>query len=57
MENHQNLKVLLVEDDPAIVSLVSLGLRYEQYEVITTDNGLTGMTLFEETQPDLVILD
>lgn len=56
-DKDKSLKVLIVEDDSAIVSLVSLGLRYEGYEVITSDNGLTGWQLFEEQSPDLVILD
>ena len=46
-----------MEDDPAIESLISLGLRYENYNVISTDNGGKGLQLFEEHQPDLVILD
>jgi two-component system response regulator MprA len=48
---------LIVEDDPAIESLVSLGLRSEHYAVIATDNGLTGFELFAEHKPDLIILD
>lgn len=48
---------MIVEDDPAIESLVSLGLRYQNYEVIATDNGLTGLQLFQEKKPDLIILD
>ncbi len=46
-----------MEDDPAIEALVSLGLRYEKYHVIATNNGLTGLQLFEEHKPDLIILD
>jgi two-component system response regulator MprA len=52
-----NLRILIVEDDPAIVALVSLGLQYEHYHVIATDNGLKGLQLFEEHKPDLIILD
>jgi DNA-binding response OmpR family regulator len=52
-----NLCILIVEDDPAIESLVSLGLRYAHFRVIATDNGLSGLQLFEEHKPDLVILD
>lgn len=55
--NETGPKILIVEDDPSIVSLVSLGLRYEQYEVFASDNGLGGWQLFEEQQPDLIILD
>jgi two-component system OmpR family response regulator len=57
MTEERSLRLLVIEDDPAIESLVSLGLRYEHYDVIATDNGLTGLQLFEEHQPDLVILD
>jgi len=57
MKEDRSLSVLIVEDDPAIESLISLGLRYEYYNVISTDNGLKGLQLFEEHQPDLVILD
>jgi len=57
MPENGNLRILVVEDDPAIESLVSLGLRYEHYHVITTDNGLKGLLLFEEHKPDLIILD
>jgi DNA-binding response OmpR family regulator len=51
------LNILLVEDDPAIVSLVALGLRYEGYQVITATNGLSALQIFEEQKPDLMILD
>lgn len=57
MKTDETLTILVVEDDPAIVSLVSMGLRYENYQVITTDNGLAGLQLFEVHNPDLIILD
>lgn len=49
--------VLVVEDDPAIISLVALGPRYEGYTVYTASDGVQGLRLFEEVQPDLVIVD
>jgi DNA-binding response OmpR family regulator len=57
MKENGNLSILIVEDDPAIESLVSLGLRYEHYHVIAANNGLMGLQLFEEHKPDLIILD
>jgi len=57
MKEDGELCILIVEDDPAIEALVSLGLRYAHYQVIATDNGLSGLQLFEEHKPDLVILD
>ncbi len=49
--------VLIVEDDPAFISLISLGLHYEGYTIHTASDGLQGLRLFEEKHPDLVILD
>lgn len=57
MEEDKSPKILIVEDDPAIQSLVSLGLRYENFDVISAENGLIGLELFEKHKPDLVILD
>jgi DNA-binding response OmpR family regulator len=51
------LLLSIVEDDPSIVSLVSLGLRYESFSVITANNGLDGLKRFNENKPDLIILD
>ncbi len=55
LENSPTL--LVVEDDPAIIALVSLGLRYEGYTILTASDGLQGLRLFEEAQPDLIIVD
>jgi DNA-binding response OmpR family regulator len=57
IKEEDTMSILLVEDDPAIVSLVSLGLRYENYNVISANNGLAGLQLFEEQKLDLIILD
>jgi DNA-binding response OmpR family regulator len=56
-KENDGLTILIIEDDPSIVSLVSLGLRYENFQVITAANGLDGLKLFYETKPDLIILD
>jgi DNA-binding response OmpR family regulator len=56
--SHENTPtVLVVEDDPAIIALVALGLRYEGYTVHTASDGLQGLRLFEEVQPNLTIVD
>ena len=56
-DEDDDLKILVVEDDPAMASLVSMGLRYEDYEVLSASDGLEGLRLFETDNPDLVILD
>ena len=50
-------QILVIEDDPAIQALVSLGLRYEKFAVTSAVDGREGLRLFNETDPDLVILD
>lgn len=49
--------VLVVEDDPEIVKLVSLYLKRDGHEVVTANNGSEGLRLVRESRPDLVILD
>lgn len=50
-------RVLLVEDDPAIVDIVQLGLTYENAEVVVATDGLQALRLYRETAPDIVLLD
>lgn len=50
-------RVLLVEDDPAIIQLVALGLKMDNFEVVTAMNGYDGYQLFIKEKPDLLIVD
>jgi two-component system response regulator MprA len=50
-------KVLIIEDDHAIVNLLQRGLVYEGYDVAVAMDGFTGMRAAREEKPDLVILD
>jgi two-component system alkaline phosphatase synthesis response regulator PhoP len=50
-------RVLLVEDDPRSIRFVSYVLEQEGYEVLTANNGLTGLKKAREEAPDLLILD
>jgi DNA-binding response OmpR family regulator len=52
----QRFKVLLVEDDPQILRVLSLELQHEGYEVETATDGLAGLEKALK-EPDLVILD
>ena len=53
------MKVLIVEDDPDTVEMVSvcLRLRWPQAEVIGAGTGREGLELIEADVPDLIILD
>ena len=50
-------KVLLVDDDAALSSVLVSALSEEGYGVTTAVNGLEGLRLFKAQAPDLVILD
>ncbi|MDQ2796545.1 MAG: response regulator transcription factor [Actinomycetota bacterium] len=50
-------RLLVVEDDPNIVELLSASLRYAGFEVATAQNGQQALRLAREFQPDLMVLD
>jgi two-component system alkaline phosphatase synthesis response regulator PhoP len=52
-----NNRILVVEDDPGALRLVSYTLEAEGYEVITATNGLQGLRKAQNDKPDLVVLD
>ena len=60
---HQNnmkkkdIRILLVDDEPDILEIVSYNLTAEGYEVFTAKNGLDGVAKAKKKQPHLVILD
>ena len=49
--------ILLVDDDPSILELVRLYLLREGYAVRCAARGDEALALFDEKQPDLVLLD
>lgn len=50
-------KVLIVEDEESLVTLLSYNLQVEGYSVIHTPSGTDAMMVVKEERPDLVILD
>lgn len=50
-------KILLVDDEPDILEIVSYNLRNEGYQVFTADNGKEGVQKAKKKKPDLIILD
>ncbi|MFV0645352.1 MAG: phosphate regulon transcriptional regulator PhoB [Sphingomonadaceae bacterium] len=50
-------KLLLVEDDPALLELLEYRFRNEGYDVLATPDGDEALILAVEESPDLVILD
>jgi len=51
------VKILVVDDDPAIRNLLHRFLSQQGYQVESGQDGQTGLELFEQLNPDLVVLD
>lgn len=50
-------KIVIIEDEPDILEVLSYNLRREGYEVHTANDGIKGMNLVRQQVPDLVLLD
>jgi len=50
-------RILIIEDDVAILRGLKDNLEYESYEVLTAEDGEKGYCLILEKKPDLIILD
>ena len=51
------LRILVVDDDPAMVGAITALVGTEGHQVITAYDGLTAVRRFREEAPDLVLLD
>jgi two-component system alkaline phosphatase synthesis response regulator PhoP len=52
-----NTKILVIDDEPNIVNLVTAYLKPEGYEVYTAEDGLRGLKAARAFKPDLIVLD
>lgn len=50
-------RILIIEDDDAILKFLRRGLTYEGYQVETATEGINGLTLAREIHPDIILLD
>ena len=50
-------KILIIDDEPSIVTLVSAYLKPEGYEVYTAVDGIAGLKAARAYKPDLIVLD
>jgi len=55
--NNKDIKILLVDDEPDILEIVSYNLSAEGYQVYTANNGVEGVAKAKKKQPHLIILD
>ena len=57
MPTTRPLRILVVDDDPAMVGAITALVGTEGHQVITAYDGLTAVRRFREENPDLVLLD
>ncbi|MGP1384221.1 MAG: response regulator transcription factor [Thainema sp.] len=50
-------KILVVDDDPAIRNLIHRFLAKQGYEMESAEDGKSALAVFEDFNPDLVVLD
>jgi DNA-binding response OmpR family regulator len=50
-------RILLIEDEPPVRTILSRCLALEGYDVITAQDGGAGLKLAHEREPDLIICD
>jgi len=50
-------KILVIDDEPGILNLVTAYLRQEGYEYFTATDGLSGLKAARVFKPDLIVLD
>jgi two-component system, OmpR family, alkaline phosphatase synthesis response regulator PhoP len=53
----KKVKVAIIEDDMAIVQMYRTKFENEGYEVATAPDGLSGLELINDYQPDIILLD
>ena len=52
-----NERILIIEDDTAILKVLQRGFAYEGYTVDIATDGRSGLNLAHDNHPDLVIID
>ena len=53
----QDLKVLVVDDDPDIRDVLTAILEAQGYQVVTAGDGIEGLATLKAERPNLMILD
>jgi two-component system KDP operon response regulator KdpE len=57
MQRKDQRRILIVDDEPGLRELVRINLEHEGFAVLQAENGVQGLAMIQEEQPDLVILD
>lgn len=50
-------KILVIDDDKSIVELIKVNLEIQGHQIITSNDGVSGIALAQQESPDLIVLD
>ena len=56
-EHTERLRVLVVDDEPSIVDVVSMALRHHGFEVATVQTGAEALAQVRDWRPHAIVLD
>jgi DNA-binding response OmpR family regulator len=56
-ESIEKRKILVIEDDPDVLSMMVRHLEHEGYQLVTAKDGMEGLKSLESGEYDLVITD
>ena len=55
--SHTKRKILIVEDDKSLITLLTAALKDENYDILAAKDGKTALKTAREHLPDLILLD
>lgn len=50
-------KILIIDDNPELVTILKMRLEKEGYPVVSAEDGMMGLKKAKEERPDLILLD
>lgn len=50
-------KILIVDDEPSIIRLLSVRLKHKNYDISIAENGLKCLEVAQKNPPDLILMD
>ena len=50
-------KLLLIDDEPDFIAMIQMRLEANDYEVVTANDGMSGLATADQERPNLILLD
>lgn len=56
-KNNNKIKILLIEDDPFLLSMYTTKFELEGFKVVSVNDGEKGLKMASSEMPDIILLD